>query len=91
MLFLAFVCGQLKSNFSHSFGALAGLWFTFAVFAALLTVLLVELLLASLTFLLKALNNIDRSTSCSHTRQRVVMFIRRSGHGVLTDLDLTLD
>ena len=67
MLFLAFVSSQLKSNFSHSFRALAGFWFAFLVFLALLAMLLIKLLLASLAFLLQTFDDIDSTTSCSHT------------------------
>lgn len=67
MLFLAFISSQLKPNFSHSFRALAGFRLAFLIFFALLAMLLVKLLLASLALLLQTLDNVDRATSRSHT------------------------
>ena len=78
MLFLAFVSSQLKSNFSHSFRALAWFWFAFVIFFAFLTVLLVKLLLASLAFLLQTLDDVNGTTSGTHTRQRIITFVKRS-------------
>ena len=91
MLFLAFVSSQLKSNFSHPFCALSWFRFAFVILFAFLAVLLVKLLLASLTFLFQALDNVNGATSGTHTKQRIVMFIKRSSQSVLADLDLTLN